>query len=423
MNEKKNIRELILSHKSERDHLLKGIYIPRSLLKKAKKSINTNIIKVIVGPRRAGKSIFSLQLLKDTNFAYINFDDERLIDLKDYDLIIKGIKEVYGDTKYLLFDEIQNLNRWEFFVNRLHRRGYNLIVTGSNSRLLSKEFATHLTGRYIQFHIYPFSFSEFLKVKKINYRDVSLLKETEGEMLNLLNDYLLMGGFPEVVIKSLEPKNYLTSLFEGVLFKDVVKRYNLRYAKNLYDLSLYLISNFASEFSFTKLKNILRLKSVHTVQNYVQYLEEAFLFFSLSRFSYKLKEQLKAPRKTYIYDTGLATALRFGTSPDYGKMIENIVAIELLRQRKETYYYRDKNGVEVDFVIKKGLNISELIQVSYNVSNLDTKKKEIKPLIKVQKVLSANKLTLITWNEEGEEKIGKNRIKIIPLWKWLLTGK
>jgi len=282
------MRELILSHKYERDQLLKGNYIPRTLLKEAKRSIGKNIIKVIVGPRRAGKSIFSLQLLQNSNFAYINFDDERLADIKDYDLIMKGIKEVYGETKYLLFDEIQNLNRWELFVNRLSRRGYNLIITGSNSRLLSKELATHLTGRYIEFHIYPFSFAEFLKARKIDYRDADSLKEIEGKVLNVLNDYLLIGGFPEVIIKSLEPKNYLTSLFEGVLFKDVVKRYNVRYAKSLYDLALYLASNFACEFSFTKLKDILVFKSVHTVQNYVKYLEEAFLFFSLTRFSYKL---------------------------------------------------------------------------------------------------------------------------------------
>lgn len=413
------MRELILTHKYERDRLLKGTYVPRTLLKDAKRSIGKSIIKVIVGPRRAGKSIFSLQLLKNSNFAYINFDDERLVDIKDYDLIIKGIKEVYGETKHLLFDEIQNLNRWELFVNRLYRSGYNLVITGSNSRLLSKELATHLTGRYIEFHIYPFSFVEFLKAKEIDYKDATLLKEMEGKILNVLSGYLLIGGFPEVIIKSLEPKNYLTSLFEGVLFKDVVKRYNVRYAKSLYDLSLYLVSNFASEFSFTKLKNVLNFKSVHTVQNYVRYLEEAFLFFSLVRFSYKLKEQLKAPQKTYVYDTGLATALRFGSSPDYGRMIENIVAIELLRQGKEIYYYRDKNGVEVDFLIKEGLEVSELIQVSYDISNPNTKKKEIRSLVKAQKELSVDKLSLITWDYEGEEVKNSIRIRFVPLWKWL----
>ncbi|OQX51519.1 MAG: hypothetical protein B5M53_10935 [Candidatus Cloacimonas sp. 4484_209] len=415
-----NIRKLILSHKYERDQLLKNNYISRTLHKKAKRSIGKNIIKVIIGPRRAGKSIFSLQLLKNTNFAYINFDDERLIDIKDYDLIIKGVKEVYGDTKYLLFDEIQNLNKWELFVNRLHRRGYNLIITGSNSRLLSKELATHLTGRYTEFHIYPFSFLEFLKAKKIDYKEVPILKEREGKILNLLNDYLLTGGFPEVVIKSLEPKNYLTSLFEGVLFKDVVNRYNIRYSRNLYNLSLYLVSNFANEFSFTKLKNILELKSVHTVQNYVQYLKEAFLFFSLSRFSYKLKEQLKTPQKTYVYDTGLATALRFGTSPDYGRMVENIVAIELLRREKEIYYYKDKNGSEVDFVVKEGFRISELIQVCYDISSPVAERRELKSLIKAQKLLNVENLRIITWDVEKEQIYKGVKILFIPLWKYLL---
>lgn len=418
-----DMRELILAHKYERDRLLEGAYIPRSLLKNARRNVEKSIIKVIMGPRRAGKSIFSLQLLKNTNFAYINFDDERLIDIKNYDLIMKGIKEVYGETKYLLFDEIQNLNNWELFVNRLHRSGYNLIITGSNSKLLSKELTTHLTGRYIEFHIYPFSFFEFLKAKEIDYKDATLLKEKQGKILNVLNDYLLIGGFPEVVVKSFEPKNYLTSLFEGILFKDVVKRHNVRYAKSLYDLALYLVSNFASEFSFTKLKNMLNFKSVHTVQNYVQYLQEAFLFFSVARFFYKIKEQIKAPQKTYVYDTGLATALRFGISPDTGKMIENIVAIELLRRGKEIYYYRDKNGIEVDFVIKEGLKVSELIQVCYDIASPITEKREMRSLLKAQESLNAEKLNIITWDTDKEVIYKGIKISVISLWKWLLQQK
>jgi len=418
------MKDLFLSQKHEKERLLIGKYIDRTELKNASKAMDNTLIKVIVGPRRAGKSVFAIQLLREKSFAYLNFDDERLSEIKDYDQIIKGINEVYCSTKYLLFDEIQNLKKWELFANRLQRQGYRLLLTVSNSQLLSKELATHLTGRYLQFTIFPFSFLEFLCAKNVDLKIKFAQTEVEqGTILNLLNEFLILGGYPEIVVKGIEPRDYLKFLFDSIILKDVVKRYNVRYSKTLYDLALFLVSNYSNEYTFTKLKNLVNINSVHTVQNYIRYLESAYLFFTVRRFSYKPKEQLKAPSKIYVYDTGLASVLRLTLSPDYERLMENVVAVELLRRAREIYYYKDKNGAEVDFVVKQGLKVTELIQVCYDATDNKIKKKEIKPLLKAKKDLSCENLVVITWDYENEESYNNTKIVYLPLWKWLLSGK
>jgi len=233
------MKEIVLSQKVERDELLGGRYVPREGLKNARENLQNNLIKVIIGPRRAGKSVFSIQMLEGVNFAYLNFDDERLISSSDYDEILKAIRQVYGESKIILFDEIQNLPNWELFVNRLHRRGFNIIITGSNAYLLSRELSTHLTGRYVQFRIFPFSFSEFLRAKEFVMDESLELKERQGLLLGHLDHYLEKGGYPEIVVKGVDTKNYLTTLFESILFKDIVKRYGVRYPKMLSDLALF----------------------------------------------------------------------------------------------------------------------------------------------------------------------------------------
>ncbi|GBD96435.1 MAG TPA: ATP-binding protein [Nitrospirae bacterium] len=414
------MKSIVLGHKEERDELLRGNYVLRNGLDEARESIKNNLIKVIIGPRRAGKSVFAIQMLKGLNFAYLNFDDERLFKITDYDELLKAIVQVYGDTKYILFDEIQNIANWELFVNRLHRRGFIIIVTGSNSRLLSKELATHLTGRYIQFQIFPFSFSEFLRAKNFTIDETIEIKERQGRLLNHLNEYIRKGGFPEVVVKDIDYGSYITTLFESILFKDIVKRYNVRYSKKLHDLGYYLITNHSSEFSYTSLKKLLGFRSVHTVENYIEYLSEAYLVLKIERFSYKMKVQLKSPKKVYSYDPGTISAIKFKVTPDMGKLIENIVAIELCRYRKEIYHYKTGSGKEVDFIVKKGIKIGELIQVCYDIENYSTKKREVSALLKASGELGCNSLKVLTWDYEGEEISGSKKIIYQPLWRWLI---
>lgn len=414
------MKEIVLSQKIERDELLGGRYVPREGLKNARKSLQSNLIKVIIGPRRAGKSVFSIQMLEGVNFAYLNFDDERLASASDYDEILKAIRQVYGESKVILFDEIQNLPNWELFVNRLHRRGFNIIITGSNAYLLSRELSTHLTGRYVQFRIFPFSFLEFLRAKEFAIDEALELKERQGLLLGHLDDYLDKGGYPEIVVKGLDAKNYLATLFESILFKDIVKRYSLRYTKLLSDLAHYLITNHSNEFSYTKLKNILEFKSVHTVENYTKYLTEAFLTFSVDRFSFKLKEQMRSPKKAYGYDTGMIHAIKFKTGRDIGRLMENLVAVELMRRGSEFYYYRSVNGKEVDFVIKRGSKVDKLIQVCYDINQHATRKRELAALAKAGKDFGCSQLTVLTWDDEAEEKYSGERVNLLPLWKWLI---
>jgi predicted AAA+ superfamily ATPase len=419
------IKETILQHKKEKEDLLSKKYIPREKLGLAQKFLEMDLIKVISGPRRAGKSVLSTLLLKEKDFAYLNFDDEKLLKLPDLDELIKGIFEVYINPRFFLFDEIQNLENWEIFVNKLQRRGYNLVLTGSNAKLLSKELSTALTGRYIPIEIFPFNFREYLKAKNfaLPKKEVAL-PETKGKVLNYLHEYLIQGGFPEVVVKNIEAKTYLDTLFDALLLKDVVKRYKVRFSQKLYDLALYLLSNFSSEFSFNKLKNSLDFNSVNTIQKYLQYLEEAYLALPLNRYSFKLREQIKTAKKAYVVDNGFVLAKSFQVSPNLGRQMENLVLGELLKRghklNAEIFYYKTRNQREVDFVVREGLKIKTLLQVFYQSQDPTVEKREIKALIEASEELNSNELVILTWDQEKEEGFGKKRIKFIPLWKWLL---
>lgn len=421
------IKNIVLQHKLEQEKILSQDYILREKLDFAKKYLDSDLIKVITGARRAGKSIFSFLLLKDKNFAYLNFDDDQLLKIKNYDEIVKAIFEVYSESKYILFDEIQNLEKWEIFVNKLQRRGYNLILTGSNAKLLSKELGTVLTGRYIPIEIFPFSFREFLVAKNFKVKKEYLkIPEVKGKILGYLDEYLKKGGFPEVVLKNLPAETYLETLFDAILFKDVVKRYKVRFSQEIYDLAVYLISNFCSEFSFNKLKNILKFRSTNTLQKYLKYLEEAYLFFPLNRFSFKVKEQIKSPRKIYLVDNGFILAKAFRFSQNTGRLMENLVFVEILRRgyriNRDVFYYQTRNKKEVDFVLKKGVNVEELIQVCYEINNFEVRKREIKSLFEASEELKCDNLSIITWDYEAEDEFKGKKIKFIPLWKWLLSN-
>ncbi len=421
------INDLILQYKREKEILLGKNYVMRDKLESARKFLDSDLIKVITGPRRAGKSVFAILLLKDKDFAYINFDDENLLKIENQDEIIKGLFEVYKKPQFILFDEIQNLKNWELFVNKLQRRGYNLILTGSNARLLSKELATALTGRHFAIEVLPFSFNEFLRARGLEFnRESLLLPETKGKILNTLTEFLKNGGYPEIVVKNLDTKSYLDTLFDAVLLKDVVKRYKVRFTQKIYDLALYLISNFSGEFSYNKLKNILKFNSVNTIQNYARYIEESYLVILLNRFSYKMKEQLKSPKKIYAIDLGLIAAKSFQFSPNTGRLMENLVLVELLKKdykpNENVFYYKTRNQKEVDFVLKDNLEIKTLIQVLYQTDDLTVEKRELKALMEASQELNCEDLLVITWDKEGETMIKKKKIKFIPLWKWLSSS-
>lgn len=418
------MREIILRQKLEKERFLKAPLVERDISEKFAKHIQQDIIKVITGARRCGKSVFSIMALRGFPFGYVNLDEKELTEAKNYDEILKYVIEIYGDIKYLFLDEVQNLEKWELWINSLQRRGYNLVITGSNAKLLSRELATHLTGRYIATELFPFSFKEFMRAVGFEFKE-EYTQEEKGKILHQLKKYLEMGGFPEVVVKGFD-YSYLQSLFDSIIFKDIVKRYKIRYSDDLYNLAKYLISDFSKEASFTNIKKMLNFGSVHTVQNYVRFLEETYLIFSIDRFSFKQKEQIKSPKKIYAIDTGLINSIAFQFSNNLGRFMENAVAVELLRRisfntvHRELYYWKDNAGREVDFVIKVGTKITHVIQVCYDMEDFETKERELKALVNASKELQCDSMLVITWDYEGEDEVDGKKILYVPLWKWLM---
>lgn len=414
------IRDILLIQKRELESRLKEKYVERA---GDSKKLGSGLINVIIGPRRAGKSFFAIHMLGKTgNFGYANFDDEKLVETKDYNEIVDAINSLYNHPNYLLLDEIQNLDRWELFANRLQRQGYNLVITGSNSNLLGKELATHLTGRYSLINIFPFSFNEYL--------DAEDKELTESEIKEKLFSYLTYGGYPEPLLKKAEYKEYLSTLFGSIIYKDIVKRFRIRYVQAIEDLAVYLISNTAQEFSYNTLSRITKCKSVHTVQKYLGYLEESFIFFKIDRFSFKVREQISSNKKIYCIDNGFIHAKAFKLSPDIGKLYENLVAVELKKSEMNgianVYYWKSEQHEEVDFVVKQGIKIKQLIQVCHDVSDIKTKDREVRALLKASKELGCKDLLVLTEDYEREEEISwfgiKEKIRFMPLWRWLLEA-
>ncbi len=423
----KTLLKTIVSKQSKEKNSLLGLaYVERAKARQGKKWMSSTLIKVVLGPRRSGKSVFSLMLLKDRQFAYFNFDDPALVGekLDLYDLMDE-LHAVYGDTKYVLFDEIQNLPGWELFANRLHRQGYNLVLTGSNANLLSMELATHLTGRHFPIEILPFDFKEFLRAKNYNLNSGSKsLPGQKSEILKLLEQYMMFGGYPEVVIKNQHPRGYLDVLFDALLFKDVVKRHKVRFSEQIDQLGSYLINNVSGQYSSRKLANILKFKSDVTLERYLNYLTEAYVIFSLSSFSAKAGERLRSPKKIYAVDNGFVTAKAIQQSPNSGKLMENLVFTELVKRghepNRDLFYYKTRNDREVDFILKEGIKISELIQVCYDPTNPDVEQRETRALVEAGGELKAKKLTLLTWEQKREVKKDGAAIHFKPLWEWLI---
>lgn len=432
--QKSLLKEVIAKQSHEKEALARLEYIERTKAAKGSEWMSSPLVKVVLGPRRAGKSVFSLMLLKGKPFLYFNFDDPALVGEKlDLYELVDELHKFYGDTKFVLFDEIQNLKGWELFANRLHRQGYNLVLTGSNANLLSMELATHLTGRHLPIEILPFDFQEFLKAKNFSQLDpIRYSKQSNGvdqksELMKLLEQYMSFGGFPEVVIKNQHPRGYLDVLFDALLFKDVVKRHKVRFSEQIDQLGSYLISNISNQYSSRKLANVLKFKSDVTLERYLKYLEEAYVVFALSGFSAKAGQRLRSPKKIYTVDNGFVTSKAVQHSPDNGKLMENLVFTELVKKgfepNRELFYYKTRNGKEVDFAIRSGYETSELIQVCYDLRNSDVEQREIKALTEAGEELRVSNLTVLTWDDEREvEKDGKT-IKFKPLWKWLLLPR
>jgi len=415
-----DLKGIIKEQREELENIEKKERIlPRGRLQEAEKYLTRPNILAVLGVRRCGKSVFSYLLAKRHRFGYVNFDDERLADITsaDLDKILEAWYGLYGDIDYIVLDEIQNVPQWELFANRL-RRTKKVILTGSNSGLLSGELATRITGRYIDLTLFPFSFKESLGKEM----QAAYTTRERAEVLKRLGEYLKTGGFPEVRNFG---KAILQRIYEDVITKDVLFRYKIKKREELKRVAKYLITNFGEEISYRKLSRILGVKHVATVSNWVSYIENAYLIFRLERFSYKLKQQFIAPKKVYCIDNGLAGAMAFSVSENVGRLMENAVAVHLYDRKcssreLEVYYWKDHAGNEVDFVLKEGNAVQQLIQVTYAGDRQEVREREIKALLKASGELGCSNLLVLTWNYEGDEKIGGKRIVFRPLWKFLM---
>ena len=390
------MKTTILNQRAERDELMSRPYQQRHTKYDADELLRNPLIKLITGPRRVGKSVFALLMLQGKNFAYLNFDDNQLLEKWDEDLAMSALDDVYPDYDFMLLDEIQNLPDWDLWVSKLYRRGKNLIITGSNANMLSSEMATVLTGRYLQIEMLPFSLDETMRWKNISPDR----EEQSAQAIMLADDYMRNGGYPETIPARGITKNYLSTLFDSILLKDVAQRHNVRNTTDLYNLATYLLSNFCNPISANELAGELGLSSVATTKKFCDYLNEPYLFFYLPRFNNKLKLMNKAPKKVYVVDNGFVQSTAFNLSENLGRLLENQVFVELLRRGyipgQTLFYYRTRNDKEIDFVTRKGAKVEQLIQVCYDMTSEKTRKRELDALVEAAGELHCDNLLVIT---------------------------
>ena len=416
------MKTIVAKQREERDKLLSMEYQERHSHTKAVLYRDSKPIKLITGPRRAGKSVLALQMLSDKNFAYLNFDDTALLEkFSEYD-VEQALGEVYPGYEYLLLDEVQNLDGWSMWVEKLYRNGVNMVITGSNANLLSDDLAAVLSGRYMEIRLFPFSASEYM-----GYLDYPVETETPSqtaEVNNRLEMFMKSGGYPEIAKTPQVTSGYLSALYDAIIMKDIVRRYKVRKVEELYNVADWLLSNFTNPFSATSLADELGMSSVLTVQKFSGYLQNTYLFQYLPRFSNKLKLMKKADRKTYVVDNGYIMARAFELSTNMGRLLENLVFQELLKRgydlkKYELFYYRSRNDKETDFVCRSGVKVERMIQVCYDMSAAKTRKREVESLVECAGELKCSSLFIITWNQEETIEKDGYTIKVVPLRKWI----
>ncbi len=386
-------KEIILSTKTG---------VRRELLSKVK--LIEGFASVIAGIRRCGKSTLLRQLISNqVKFNYLNFEDVRIFgfDLQDF----KRLDEIFDEnsqTNIYFFDEIQNVEGWERYVRNLLDNKNIIVITGSNASLLSKELGSKLTGRHIRHELYPFSFNEFLEFKKAK------------PSLKNFEDFMQAGGMPE----NLKLKNdlILQELFNDIIIRDIVVRYNLKNPKLVKELALYLLSNIGKEFSFQKLKKVFNLGSVNTVISLISYYEDSYLLFTVPQFDYSFKRRIVNAKKIYAIDSGMIKVNSSSFSRDEGRILENVVFIHLKRMGKEVFYFKKNN--ECDFVARNAEKKLELYQVCLEL-NEDNKDREFNGLLEAMEYTNQKSGTIITLNQSDQFEINKKIINVLPAWKWL----
>jgi predicted AAA+ superfamily ATPase len=398
--------------------------IERELLAKIEQAEELPHAVIISGLRRVGKSTLLSQLahrLGKEKFYYLNFEDERFLSFQvdNANDLYQILVEMFNERKIFIIDEVQNVPGWEHFVRRFMDMGFKFYITGSNASLLSRELGSRLTGRYLPIELFPFSFNEFIQFKGYKILDINRMTTVDAARLQqYLSEYIIQGGIPESLKYPELP--LLRTLYDDVLYRDIATRYRIEEVRALKELAYYLISNPTNLISFNKLKEQFHLGSVNTIKNYIEYLENSWLFFTLNLYDYSIKRQQIAPKKVYSIDTGLINAIGFTFSPNTGRLMENLVHLTLRRKTKEIYYYASKTGFEVDFYLPE---THELIQVALNLDNSRTRERETRALINAMKNLNLTRGMIVSnSNNQLVEENGLT-IQIISIAEWLTTRK
>lgn len=387
--------------------------------------LDSRLAQVVIGVRRSGKSTLCYNALKskNVNFAYVNFDDERFEDMQTSDLntVLEVLYKIYGDFEYLFLDEIQNIEGWHLFVNRLLRQRMHIIVTGSNAKLLSGELATHLTGRNNQIELFPFSFADWCYCKGV---DVKLLTtNAEAARRAAFDEYLRQGGFPELLWEK-HSNRYVGKLVNAILKRDIEQRHKIKYTEAFERLTNHLMNVAPVSVVASSLARIVDLKSNHTVDNYVGFLKEAYLMLGLKKFSVKSSQRVRA-EKVYPIDVALMDGRQDAfAAENLGWRLETIVYVELLRRNRpidrDIYYFANASGYEADFVVCRGNRVEEIYQVSYDISNEKTRQRELRGLLAASAETHCDNLYLITDFQREDVSLKGKQIHIVPAYEWLL---
>ncbi len=388
--------------------------------------IDSTMAQVVIGVRRCGKSTLCYNVLKEHSkeFAYVNFDDERFENMKASDLndVLETLYKIYGDFKYLFLDEIQNVEGWHLFVNRLLRQRMHLLITGSNAKMLSSELATHLTGRHDQIELFPFSFAEYCDANDVDVK--SPTTKAEAFRRAAFDEYLKQGGFPELLVKKNKTR-YINNLVESILKRDIEQRYKIRYRAAFEQLARHLLNIAPAITVEDDLAKMVGIQSHHTVRNYINYLEEAYLLLGIHRYSQKSRKRL-TDEKVYAVDVAFMDGrIDAFAGENLGWRLETLVYVELLRRNrpvsKDVYYYKNDRGYEADFVVCKNNKVEEIYQVSYDISKESTREREIRGLMAASKGTKCNNLYLITDFQREEVMVDGKLVKIIPAYEWMLN--
>jgi uncharacterized protein len=418
------LERIILDQQEELEGLRSGNYCQRK--EESLIDLSSNLAQVVIGVRRSGKSTLCINALErdKVKYAYVNFDDERLLDITvdDMDSILEMLYKVYGEFTHLLLDEVQNVEGWHLFVNRMLRKKLHIVLTGSNSKLLSGELASHLTGRHHQIELLPFSFTDFCAYKKIPTSP--LTTKNRGLLAAAFDEYMKQGGFPELM-KEKDSKSYIDTLLDNIIKQDIQKRFKIKYIDTLMHLANHLLNEAPAIMVKETLQKLFDFNSSHTLGNYLSYLEQTYLISMINKYSAKSRLRIRNP-KYYAIDVALQNQRKDAFSGDnLGFRLETIVYLELRRRSKyaqQDVYYYNTTRTECDFVLCDGNQTTAAYQVSYDISNQKTYNREINGCLAGATGTHCENLYLLTYNESREPAIKNgHKIKIMPVWEWLLN--